>query len=311
MKKLVLILVLAALVIMPGHVAAQTEPTLEALNIALWPEYDRPEILVIYKLLWSSTMTLPAEVSLRIPAAAELNALAERGVDGGLYNVAPEREVHGEWAVITFLATMPETQFEYYDPGLQKDGVSRLYTYQWPGDYPVDNLSFQVQQPAGAVDFQIEPGLGASTQGSDTLLYYGAEVGAVPAGETFNLSLDYQKSSDALSVELVDLIQVQPAEPITLDTPGRVSITDSLSNWLVPLLLGSLGLVLIAGSGFWFWRSGRKSPPPPRARRGRRVTSVNLDNEVADGGVYCHQCGKRAAGGDRFCRACGTQLRVQ
>jgi hypothetical protein len=297
--------------LLPGHVAAQQDVTLEALNVALWPEYDRSEMLVIYKLLWSSTVTLPAEVSLRIPAGAELNALAERAVDGGLYNVAPEREVHGEWAVITFLATMPEAQIEYYDPGLQIDGAVRQYTYQWPGDYAVDTLSFQVQQPAGAIDFSIEPGLGDSIQGSDTLLYYGAEVGTVPAGEPFFLDINYEKSSDALSVELVELIQVQPAEPIDLDTPGRVSLTDSLSNWLVPVLLGSLGLALIAGSGFWFWRSGRRPTPPHPPRRGRRATSVNLDNEVADGGVYCHHCGKRASGGDRFCRACGMQLRVQ
>ncbi len=310
MKKIIFIALLSVLMVLPGTAFAQQPLTLEALNVALWPEYDRPEMLVIYKMAWSSSVSLPAQVSLRIPATAELNALAERGVDGGLYNVAPEREVHGEWAVITFLATMPEAQLEYYDPGIQKEGANRVYTYQWAGDYPVEALSFQVQQPAGALDFNLVPSLGTGIQGSDTLFYYGAEIGAVPAGEPFLLDLNYQKSSDALSVELVELIQVEPSEPIDLDTPGRVNLTDSLSNWLVPVLLGSLGLVLIAGSGIWFWRSGRKTISPPRTNRRRRVTSVNLDNEVADGGVYCHQCGKRAAGGDRFCRACGTELRI-
>ncbi len=107
------------------------------------------------------------------------------------------------------------------------------------------------------------------------------------------------------------MLQVQPSGPIDLETAGRVDITGSLSNLLVPLLLGSLGVVLIAGSGFWFWRSSRRAAQSAaRTRRRKRTPSTVMDTPGDIAGIYCHQCGKRAAPGDRFCRACGTELRT-
>jgi hypothetical protein len=311
-SKVVLGLFFVFLLIFPGTSRAQGVVGLDALNIALWPEYDRPEMLVIYKLVWAPSVTFPLEVSFPIPAAAgEPNAVAERAVGGELFNMAYQREVRGDWAVIRFTATMPEAQLEYYDPGIVKDGGARQYTYQWPGDYSVNALSVQVQQPAGSDDFRMNPDLGSPVQGTDTLNYYAADLGSLAVDESFDLTLRYTKSSDALSVELVELLQVQPAGPIDLETAGRVDITGSLSNMLVPLLLGSLGVVLIAGSGFWFWRSSRRAArSAARTRRRRRVSSAVIDTADEGAGVFCHQCGKRAAPSDRFCRACGTRLRA-
>jgi hypothetical protein len=300
------------MLVFPVKSHAQGEAALEALSIALWPEYDRPDMLVIYKYVWAPSVTFPLEVSLRIPAAVgEPNAVAERAISGELFNMAYQREVRGDWAVIRFTATMPEAQLEYYDPEIVKDGSARQYIYQWPGDYAVGSVSVQIQQPAGSDNVQITPDLGSPAQGPDTLNYYSADLGAFAAGETFDLELNYTKGSDALSVELVDLLQVQPSGPIDLDTAGRVDITGSLSNLLVPLLLGSLGVVLIAGSGFWFWRSSRRAAQSAaRTRRRSRTPSTVIEAAGDVEGIFCHQCGKRAASGDRFCRACGTELRT-
>jgi len=237
-------ILISSILFLPVGSRAQGPVALEAVNVALWPEYDRPEMLVIYKLVWAPSVTFPLEVSLRIPAAVgEPNAVAERAVSGDLFNMAYQREVRGNWAVIRFTATMPEAQLEYYDPGIEKDGSARQYAYQWPGDYPVNSLSVQVQQPAGSEEIRITPDLGVPAQGPDTLNYFAGEFGSFGQGQAFDLTLNYTKGSDALSVEMVDLLQVQPSGPIDLETAGRVDITGSLSNLLVPLLLGSLGVV--------------------------------------------------------------------
>ncbi len=309
-RKSVVAILLFLVMALPLATAAQGVPAIEDMEVALWPEYDRPEMLVIYRILWSSTMALPAEVTMRIPASVgEPNAVAERGEDGGLYNVAYDREVHGEWALISFIAAGPATQLEYYDPGIVKDGEARHYEYRWSGDYPVERFRVQVQQPARAEDLVIAPSLGGGTLGSDGLLYYGADIGTFVQDDSFVLSLDYRKDTEALTIELAEEIRVEPSVPITADTAGRVNLMDAL-----PWMIGVVGILLVVGGVLLFWRGDHRKLQPSRpaasaTRRRRRGASARAA-PAGDQVVYCHQCGKRSEAGDLFCRACGTKLRV-
>ncbi len=309
-RKLAIALILLIFLV-PMTAAAQGEPAIAELEVALWPEYDRPGMLVIYRINWASTMALPTEVSLRIPSAVgEPNAVAELGEDNGLYNVAYEREVHGEWALISFIAASPAAQLEYYDPNLFGDGAVRQYGYRWPGDYAVDRFRVQVQQPAQAQGMTISPSLGSPTVGRDGLLYFGADVGNFAADDSFSVDVQYSKDTAALTVELAEEIRVEPSEPITGDTAGRVTLTDAL-----PWMVGVVGVVLVVGGVLLFWRGDRPGPDlspvverPQRSRR-RRGGKARRSPEK-DQVVYCHHCGKRSEAGDQFCRACGTKLRV-
>lgn len=284
---------------------AQGDLTLASLEVDLWPEYDRPEMLVIYKVMLSPDVPLPADLTFRIPTrAGELNAVAERQVDGQLYTVAHERMVQGDWAFVTMTATMPEVHLEYYDSALEKRGNQRSFEFVWPGDYAVETLILQVQQPAGARDLELTPGLGEGVLAGDGLRYYTAEVGSLEAGEDFRMLVEYDKPSDALSVELQNL-PVQPSQPLDVETAGRVSVREAL-----PWVLGGLGLLLLASGVWWYVQLGREKEPERRTRRRALRAEPALEGVEADeGAVYCHQCGKRAGEGDRFCRACGTRLR--
>lgn len=51
-------------------VRAQQGVTFESVQIDLWPEYDRPDMLVVYRFVLAADAQLPTELSLRIPAAA-------------------------------------------------------------------------------------------------------------------------------------------------------------------------------------------------------------------------------------------------
>lgn len=107
MKRILALLFLFTLLV-PATVQAQREITLSVLEISLWPEYDRSSILVIYHATLPPEVSLPVELTFRIPAAAgDPNAVAIRQVDGALYSVAYERQVNGDWGLITFTATAP------------------------------------------------------------------------------------------------------------------------------------------------------------------------------------------------------------
>ncbi|HEX6268955.1 MAG TPA: zinc ribbon domain-containing protein, partial [Anaerolineales bacterium] len=57
-----------------------------------------------------------------------------------------------------------------------------------------------------------------------------------------------------------------------------------------------------------YWRSTQKSDSSIRSGARRRRSQRMQE---AKNGHYCHECGARAQPGDRFCRTCGSRLRVE
>lgn len=295
-------------------VRAQQTPALRQLEIFLWPEYDRPEVLVIYTLELKADVPLPTQIALRIPSASGApNAVAtaanwQEARQGNFLNVPYERKVQGEWATIEIgNLTTPIVRIEYYD-ALTRTGQQREYTFLWVGDYATESLSVQVQHPLNSTQMQIEPAFGSSFIGNDNLTYSVYTGGALAAGQTFSVHLSYTKADNTLSSSA---LQVVPVAPVTDNTAGR-------SNWTssgLPWLLGIAGLVLIVGGGVWYWQTTRTtitSTPKMRRRKPKSATppAKNAASPAARD-VYCHQCGNRAVEGDRFCRTCGTRLRVE
>jgi len=304
-------LVLVLLLLPPWVLAsAQAEISLNELEVDIWPEYDRQDVLVIYRLTLDTTVALPASLTFRIPVAAgDPYNVAVRDTDGLLYNVSFTRTVQDNWSLVRFTTPSNEVQFEYYDPGLRVTEAKRSYTYQWPGDYPVTSLSIQVQQPVGAHDMKITPALGSGLPGEGGLVYYTAMIGSVPAGNPFSVAAVSLKKNDGLSVETM---RVEPPAPIDERTSGRLTV-----NEVLPWVLGGTGLVLIGGGVWWYLQSGRgegtgwgSAKTADRKRHARTAEKEMEAETVEESGVYCAQCGRRAPPGDQFCRACGARLRT-
>ena len=63
--------------LIPVSIHAQDEVRLAYLQVDLWPEYDRPEMLVILRASLAADVSLPVDVTFRIPAAVgDPNAVA-------------------------------------------------------------------------------------------------------------------------------------------------------------------------------------------------------------------------------------------
>ncbi len=264
---------------------AQAAIVLSSLEIDLWPEYDRPGVLVIYRASIAPGASLPKPLSFRIPAAAgPPTAVAELRANGELVTLEYARRVDGEVAIIEFTATRSRIQIEYYDPRIERDDATRSFTVTWPGDYEVGAFSVSAQQPDLARNLTIDPPAMSGEQGPDGLLYRTVTRSGVGPGEAVDIVVSYEKVTDQLSVETM-----LPAEPSSVDGPA----TDADVRYLVLAAGGvvafSAGLVLVL------------------ALRSRRRGT----NTVAAGGSsrFCTQCGATAGPGDRFCHRCGTAIR--
>jgi hypothetical protein len=294
MRKCFFVLAMVALLVFPSVVSAQAQIAIESVDVGLWPEYDKADMLVINYIMLAKDTQFPAQLDVRIAADAVLHTVAIGASSDAVTDQGIEytTKKDGDWLVISMVAKGPAIQLEYYDPGLTKDGDLRSYTFRWLSEYDVKNFGVVFQQPFDAVEFTSSLQLQDDGLHADELQYYFSSAGAVSGGETFTFDLNYQKPTDALSVSR---LSIQPAT-VDENTPGRVS----LNNYL-PYIIGGLGVVMIVGGFMYYRQSGRTVSKKSRRRR--------AEGEESESGVYCAQCGTRARGGDRFCRTCGSRIR--
>ena len=306
MRRLFIIVALLTGLFFTGTARAQSEPVIESMEIGLWPEYDRTEVLVIYRIILAPDVTLPAQMSLRIPrgVGAPYN-LAMKDVDGLLYNLAYTSEIQGDWLKVTFTTPSADLQLEYYDPGLTKEAAQRQFEYTWNGDFTVKDLVVAVQQPVNATDMQILPDFGAGAVQEDGLTYYTKQVGSVDAGTPFTVRFGYSKADDELSFSSQS---VQPVQAASDGAAGRVNASD-----ILPWILGGVGLILVLGGLVWFVVTRNRSVAHAAAgkRRHRPSGSQPQIMQANAEPVFCSKCGRKASSADLFCRACGNRLRTE
>lgn len=303
MRKTLTILLFALLLLAPIFSARAQEPVrFSNVEVNLWPEYDRAAVLVIYRITLSADTPLPVNLTVRIPAAAGApNAVAAKQPDGQLFIIQYESQTSGDWQTLSLTATMPELQIEYYDPNLVKEGTQRSFSYLWPADHAVDAMLIEIQQPMGGSNTTITPGPVTSAVGGDGLTYFFKDIGPVAINQTFTLNTSYEKATDDLTVADQP---VQPTSPLPTTPEWQTSLINAL-----PWIVGILGVLLISGGFYWYWRTGQQRQVLAGKRHTRRGRS-SAETRFA-GEIYCHQCGNRAGKSDRFCRACGAKLRLE
>jgi hypothetical protein len=273
---------------------------LERLEVALWPEYDQPDVLVILRGVLSSSVELPAHVEIPVPAAyGEPSAVAIKGPQDQLLAAEYQRRVQGDWATIVMEAESAGIWIEFY-ADLTYEGDKRSFTFFWPGGVDIGEFQYEIQQPRGVANIQVTPSGVAGVQ-NDGLIYYSSTYGSRSAAAQALISLAYEKQGSELT------INAQPS----IDRPDEVrGETPDLSKML-PYILGVVGLVLITAGAIIYLRFKQVDSAASQARKRmrRRRPTVKNREEVDASPVYCHLCGAQAGASDHYCRRCGAQLR--
>jgi hypothetical protein len=250
---------------------------------------------MIYRITLAANTTLPANLSLRIPSGAQINAVAVTDPIKGLVNIPYDNTIQGQWSVIKITTNSAQVQLEFYTP-LVKNGTARHITFEWAGDYAVDTLDANFLRPFAAENVVLSLAPAETSPGQDGLTNYHVQSTNLASGQSIVLTIDYQRNTNDLSISS---LPVQAASTPGPDTPGRVPMT-GVFLWV----LAGIGTLLIVAGVFWFvaWQRGGQV-----ASKGKKHNPPREERE--DEFIYCHQCGKRAQPGDIFCRTCGTRLK--
>jgi hypothetical protein len=201
-------LLLMVMLLLPMIGTAQNQPQITNLEIALWPDYDRPEALVIYQVRLAQDTPMPAIVRLPIPAeVGQPHAVAAWSPDGSLDDsVTWTTTSQGDWTLVEILTETHGVWLEFYDD-LTMEGGRRSYAYSWPGGIEVDSLNFEVLHPVGASDIQVSPE-GEVRTGTDGLDYSRLDLGARGAEQEFSIEISY--AMPAMSTESIPTLRPNP-----------------------------------------------------------------------------------------------------
>jgi hypothetical protein len=292
-KTLLTILALALLLIgalLPSTAAAQEAITLDQVEIRVWPEFDQPSVLVIYSGSVAGPVEEPLELQFTLPPNVTVNAVAyPDSTTGDLLNT--ESSLDGQ----TLTLTTPNGAFhiEVYDPALQINGQGRAYSLSWQSPYPVNELSWEIQQPAGASGMSTIPA--ADDTGSDQFglpVYFIHQTG-IQAGQDATIVLEYTKPTDALTAEQLGLLD----EGTGVGAAQQPQASSTGAGGWVWYVVGVV-LIVAAAAGAYFFVF-RRTPLPARAKPSRQSGSKR----------FCTRCGKPVAPGDVYCRHCGAKLK--
>jgi hypothetical protein len=286
--RIVVLLVFLLALGLPQAAFAQETITLGRVVIQLWPEFDRPSMLVLIGGQVGGDTALPVELHFNLPPGAEVNAVAYGDLTSGDLLVAPH-SVEGD--VLTMTSVNGTFHIEFYDTSLAMDGETRSYALEWAADYPIDELVIEAQQPIGASDFEMQPGGGMQVTDQFGLPNTRVTRSAVAADEVIGVSVAYAKSDPALTAD-----RLQPPQTGEETAPGVGGERKPL--WWVTIVLVVVGAALIGGGVSWYVRATKQTAAPARQRAAGKGAAR-----------FCTNCGEPVGAGDNFCRKCGARLR--
>lgn len=295
-----LLLVCLALLTAPQAGQALAGPEIESLEIELLPEFDRPDVLVVYRITFLQTEPLPSQITLRIPRAAEKPYVLQfQNVDGMMDDLSYTLDQRGDRILISFSTPTPTVTLSYYDPGLRRSGNRRAYSFMWLGDYRVRDLNVRIMQPTNTDAMEILPVQGEAAVEPDGLTYYTLPFGTWEEDEILRIQFAYEKFDEAPAVMLMSVESAVTLSDNPADIRGAAR-----PQLLIVIIVVVSAVLLVAGLLVWLLLTRGKLATGSMLSLNRQALVAERSEEV-----YCAQCGRRAQEGDVFCRVCGARLR--
>ena len=273
----ILVLTISLVPLAAGAQEAITQ--LSEVRVDLWPDLDRPSVLVLITANLPAGVAYPATVRITLPVKP--NAVAYVTGDGQMLNAPFETLSEGNTYLIQVETAEPTVRIEYYfDYSRAGDAVG--FTYRWLGGIAVDQLVVMFREPSMATAVNPDARFADIGLLPDGQRYHQWEAGSVGADETIAAEFSY--------------VAPPPVVSSTSAAAPTAPVEEESSSTLPVILAGAGGLLLGAGLGWALCHHRRTLRRVPQ--RARAATAA-----------FCHECGARQKRGDAFCRQCGTRLR--
>ncbi len=277
----------------PRPSRADPAPVISYMDVEIWPEYDEPRVLLIYKGSLVAPGKTPTDFTFVIPDGAHVHMVG--GVDANGQHIHATYQTHKRadgLVELTYRLTVPDFYMEFYYNPLG-GAAQRRFTYTVLSPFVMDTLVVAVQEPQRAQDFTISPLTEQVSQDRNGFNYYVLQYDGVKAGARKAVTVAYRKTDDQPSI-------ASPGDATSSATPPAAPGGHRTA-------IAILALVALVSAGFGLWPLVR-----PRIVRGRADVGARESASRPETGAarFCTQCGESLSPDDRYCARCGAPTRA-
>jgi zinc ribbon protein len=277
----------------------QGDTKIHFMNVEIWPEYDDPRVLVIYRGALEPDLATPRDFSFLVPTGAEIHMAGAIDENGGHVHGLYTTEDRGDGLTeVSYSLPNPTFYMEFYYDPLGDDDL-RDFTYPLVSPFPITQLLVSVQHPRRADEFAVTPVSTRVVQDEQGLSYHVVGFDSLAAGESESVSVRYRKSDREFSVAAQDAAGAG-ADPEGADKRAMKGI-----------LIFAAGLLLLVIVYGVFTSTQKSAAREARTAPGARTTRSygGPPRALSSDARFCTQCGEGITATDKFCRACGHPAR--
>ncbi|KKM11285.1 hypothetical protein SY88_09465 [Clostridiales bacterium PH28_bin88] len=234
--------VLLLFTLVPAAFAEGETMTMEELYFSVWPEYDTPDVLVIYSgtFVNNTGKDFQGEIRYNMPKGAKVNMVCEteKGMVCQKYVVETSNPEYDQvvWKpsrVIKPGEKFP-VMFEYNYNTFSAPG-ERKFTALFQPTFPVTDLSVEVKEPKNASGLRLSPASTATQQDGEGFNNYYYRYENVKPGDKIPFEVTYTRNETKPSVE--------KATGAGTAQPASTSGGSSLNSTVVILLVAFLAML--------------------------------------------------------------------
>ena len=255
---------------------------------AIWPEYDRPGVLVILTGEIANER-LPLQLKLPLPDGADVPlGIGHSDTTTNLSPLPEVRESGKRWVDARIIKQEFQIEF-YYNPF--SEGNRREGEYILQLNHPLEEYHVAIQQPLGGENFRFSETGVDSISDDHGLSYMRKHMSQLlPAGTPKKFSFSYNNRTGRMTVDILqDILEKMPPQNLQTDTPQAGVVNRYRLPTYEPYAILGIVVVLI---GVVFWQSEKKQ-------------KMSMTKE---GKNFCPNCGAKIDGNTNFCSNCGNRL---
>ncbi|KAA0257150.1 hypothetical protein FHQ18_11315 [Deferribacter autotrophicus] len=181
--------------------------TMKQLYYSIWPEYDKPSVLVIYsgKFINDTGKPFNDELIYYAPKGAKINMLCE--TENGMLCLRYLVEDMGDYIKITWKPSRTinpgeefPVMFEYYIDYLNLNNSNRSFNHLFRAAFPIQNMTVEVKQPTDSTQFEMIPKPHWNQLDGDFTNYY-LNLKDIKENEKISFKISYVRNSSEPSIK--------------------------------------------------------------------------------------------------------------
>ncbi|MBC2724378.1 hypothetical protein [Desulfosporosinus sp.] len=243
-----LIMVLSLMIGTKTSLAETSKLEIMNMDINVMPEYDTPDILLIYSVDFKNTSDQPysGEFVWNLPKNSKRYTVADKTKgDNHLEPTIKHNEKNDQivWRFPTPLqpGETKSLQIEYYYNNLEGD-PDKTFVYEYISEYPVAKAQVSVFQPKKASNMVVTPDFGQAQTGYEGFSVYKKELKDLKPGSNAQIKVSYTKSDPNPSVASLSEQQVQSG--LSTQSPQNKRTSSAVVLIFLAAFVGVLGLII-------------------------------------------------------------------